>query len=209
MYFILLKKQEVGDTGEEMADSPVDIEDCQKGTALPSDLLPKLNFGEGFGVSDTSLNNGFAKNIGGDNADVNSISETSSSGSENFAVVEIDEDDSLVEVDVFNYPRKTEKSESSSSGDLTACVVQDSEEESDMQDGTEVTYFSPSVPNQQFFHQQAESTGNNNLNEINMLSSSEDQASESDDLHAPKRPRRTPPVCRRRRTRSLIRALHL
>ncbi|PRQ24312.1 putative Ulp1 peptidase [Rosa chinensis] len=188
--------QEVGDA-EEMTDSPVDIEACPKDTALPSDIPPR----------DTSQNHGFSKNIG-DNADVNSISDTSGSGSEIFSVVGIDEDDSLVEAEAFNCPRKTEKSESSSSGDLTACVVQDSEEESDMH-GTEVICISSSRANQQFFHQQADSTGNNNHKEINMLSSSEDQASDSDERQTPKRPRLTHPVGRRRHTRSLMRALHL
>ncbi|KAL6218338.1 hypothetical protein ACLB2K_011552 [Fragaria x ananassa] len=178
---------------EQMADSPVYIEACQKDTALPSDLLPW----------DTSGSHGFSRNIGV-NADLNSISDTSSSGSEIFSVVGVEEDDSLLEAEVFNCPRKVEKSESSSSWDLTACVVQDSEEENEMQDGTEVIYISSSLANQQ-----ANSTGKINLKEINILSSSEDQASESDDQQTPKRPRLTHHIGRRRPTRSLMKALHL
>ncbi|KAL6213785.1 hypothetical protein ACLB2K_013225 [Fragaria x ananassa] len=153
---------------EQMADSPVYIEACQKDTALPSDLLPW----------DTSGSHGFSRNIGV-NADLNSISDTSSSGSEFFSVVGVEADDSLLE-------------------------AEDSEEENEMQDGTEVIYISSSLANQQ-----ANSTGKINLREINILSSSEDQASESDDQQTPKRPRLTHHIGRRRPTRSLMKALHL
>ncbi|BBH09216.1 Cysteine proteinases superfamily protein [Prunus dulcis] len=161
--------QEVEDTGDQIADSSVDVEDREQGSGSDSESY----FLEGLRISETSSKHGFCKHIG-DAVDGNPISQTSS------------EDCSIMENEAFDYPRKTDTSESSSSDDFTACVVLDSEEENDK----EVQYLSSTLDDQPSFHQVTDSTKIINPKEIMPLSRN-DPVSDSSDQQASKRLRLT------------------
>ncbi|VVA36008.1 PREDICTED: probable ubiquitin-like-specific [Prunus dulcis] len=161
--------KEVEDTGDQIADSSVDVADREQGSGSDSESY----FLEGLRISETSSKHGFCKHIG-DAVDGNPISQTSS------------EDCSIMENEAFDYPRKTDTSESSSSDDFTACVVLDSEEENDK----EVQYLSSTLDDQPSFHQVTDSTKIINPKEIMPLSRN-DPVSDSSDQQASKRLRLT------------------
>lgn len=161
--------KEVEDTGDQIADSSVDMEDREQGFGSDSESY----FFEGLRISETSSKHGFSKHIG-DSVDGNPISQTSS------------EDCSIMENEAFDYPRKTDTSESSSSDDFTACVVLDSEEEND----NEIQYLSSTLEDQPSFHQVTDSTKIINPKEIMPLRR-KDPVSDSSGQQASKRLRLT------------------
>ncbi|TQE05731.1 hypothetical protein C1H46_008637 [Malus baccata] len=219
--------EEVDDSDDQIADSRVNVEDCQQGTGLASKSLPKSCFEKRFRV---------ARHIGG-NVDA------SSSGLQNLSAVGIDENRSIMENEALNYPRKTDAPESSSEnykdyvvldsqdeddiqgdykdcvvldsqdeddmqGDYKDCVVLDSQDEDEMQDDNEVKYFSSSLENELSFHQDPDSTQNIDREGIQTLVSREDPESGSVDQQ-PRKRRRITRAGRRRRLTPLLRRLHL
>ncbi|PQP96062.1 putative ubiquitin-like-specific protease 2B isoform X1 [Prunus yedoensis var. nudiflora] len=161
--------KEVEDTGDQIADSSVDMEDREQGSGSDSESY----FFKGLSISKTSSKHRFSKHIG-DAVAGNPISQTSSA------------DCLIMENEAFDYPRKTDTSESSSSDDLTACVVLDSEEEND----NEVQYLSSTLEDQPSFHEVTDSTKIINPKEIMPLSS-KDPVSDSSNQQASKRLRLT------------------
>lgn len=145
------------------------MEDREQGSGSDSESY----FFKELRISETSSKHGFSKHIG-DAVDGNPISQTSS------------EDCSIMENEAFDYPRKTDTSESSSSDDFTACVVLDSEEEND----NEIQYLSSTLEDQPSFHQVTDSTKIINPKEIMPLSS-KDPVSDSSNQQASKRLRLT------------------
>ncbi|KAM2007875.1 hypothetical protein FF1_002816 [Malus domestica] len=220
--------EEVDDSDDQIADSRVNVEDCQQGTGLASKSLPKSCFEKRFRV---------ARHIGG-NVDA------SSSGLQNLSAVGIDENRSIMENEALNYPRKTDAPESSSEnykdyvvldsqdeddiqgdykdcvvldsqdeeddmqGDYKDCVVLDSQDEDEMQDDNEVKYFSSSLENELSFHQDPDSTQNIDREGIQTRVSREDPESGSVDQQ-PRKRRRIARAGRRRRLTPLLRRLHL
>ncbi|KAM1759942.1 hypothetical protein ACFX12_002870 [Malus domestica] len=219
--------EEVDDSDDQIADSGVNVEDCQQGTGLASKSLPKSCFEKRFRV---------ARHIGG-NVDA------SSSGLQNLSAVGIDVNRSIMENEALNYPRKTDAPESSSEnykdyvvldsqdeddiqgdykdcvvldsqdeddmpGDYKDCVVLDSQDEDEMQDDNEVKYFSSSLENELSFHQDPDSTQNIDREGIQTRVSREDPESGSVDQQ-PRKRRRIARAGRRRRLTPLLRRLHL
>ncbi|KAB2603334.1 hypothetical protein D8674_004339 [Pyrus ussuriensis x Pyrus communis] len=219
--------EEVDDSDDQIADSPVNVEDCQQGTGLASKSLPKSCFEKRFRV---------ARHMGG-NVDA------SNSGLQNLSAVGMDENRSIMENEALNYPRKTDAPESSSEnykdyvvldsqdeddmqgdykdcvvldspdeddmqGDYKDCVVLDSQDEDEMQDDNEVKYFSSSLENEPSFHQDSDSIQNIDREGIQTRVSREDPESGSVDQQPRKRQRITR-ARRRRRLTPLLRGLHL
>lgn len=190
--FLFAYKQEAEEVGERVAESPLDVEDCKQVLESTCDLFSMSHVKdlETLGNHEVSMQR--RKLDEGD-----SVSGTSS-GSQTVSEIDIYVALPLQDMEGSDHRPEPDQEESSSTSceELSACVVQDSEEE----DSDEIKYLSSSKKN----------APTKIIRKINNLPLSNDIAvSESDALQTTKRRRLKAPEGGRRFTRSLFKAFHL
>ncbi|XP_050260702.1 probable ubiquitin-like-specific protease 2A isoform X4 [Quercus robur] len=184
---------------EQIAESLLDVEDCQRQAVFASELPSTSCFGKDFKELETSWKQGFSKHLGKPD-EGNSLSGMLIGGSQYL----------LPETEGVNHLEKTDKPQSSStsSEELMACVVEDSLEANDMYDQDE----SKNSPSNQrniisLSDQEVDSVEIINVKENISPSSDEDPEWQLEEEQVEKRLKRVR-QCKRQFARSLSKQLH-
>ncbi|XP_030943367.1 probable ubiquitin-like-specific protease 2A isoform X3 [Quercus lobata] len=184
---------------EQIAESLLDVEDCQRQAVFASELPSTSCFGKDFKELETSWKQGFSKHLGKPD-EGNSLSGMLIGGSQYL----------LPETEGVNHLEKTDKPQSSSisSEELMACVVEDSLEANDMYDQDE-SKNSPSIQRNiiSLSDQEVDSVEIINVKENISPSSDEDPEWQLDEEQVEKRLKRVR-QCKRQFARSLSKQLH-
>lgn len=206
VYFCFVCKQEAVEVGEQVSDSPLDMENCQKVAESTSDLYSTSHCRdlETLGNHEASLHSR--------KLDEGSSVSRISIGSRTLSDLEICVGLPLQDLEGSDHLAEPDKEESfsTSCNELAACVVQDSEEE----DSDEIKYIPPSSIEYDFIlSTKKDHSAKNIIRKRNYLpSGNDDTFSVSDELQTGKMRRLksiNAPGVGRRLTRSLSKALHL
>ncbi|KAK4563782.1 hypothetical protein RGQ29_006060 [Quercus rubra] len=183
---------------EQIAESLLDVEDCQRQAVFASELPSTSCFGKDFKELETSWKQGFSKHLGKPD-EGNSLSGMLIGGSQYL----------LPETEGVNHLEKTDKPQSSTSNEeLMACVVEDSLEANDMYDQDESKSSPPIQRNIiSLSDQEADSIEIINVKENISPSSDEDPEWQLDEELVEKRLKRMR-QCKRQFARSLSKQLH-
>ncbi|KAK4563775.1 hypothetical protein RGQ29_006056 [Quercus rubra] len=183
---------------EQIAESLLDAEDCQRQAVFASELPSTSCFGKDFKELETSWKQGFSKHLGKPD-EGNSLSGMLIGGSQYL----------LPETEGVNHLEKTEKPQSSTSNEeLMACVVEDSLEANDMYDQDESKNSPPIQRNIiSLSDQEADSIEIINVKENISPSSDEDPEWQLDEELVEKRLKRMR-QCKRQFAGSLSKQLH-